>query len=208
MATWMFLLRHGATRLNLEKPYRLQGVRIDEPLDEIGQAQAASACDALLHLPLRAVYSGPLKRAAQTATIVAKPHGLEASIIPSFLEGDVGRWENRTWEEIKATEPQAYQQFINEPAKFGYEGGENFYQVLQRVQPIFSELFARHQEQMFAVIGHQIINRAYIADLLGLPMREARTMKFANGSITSITLEEGKPVVVSLNVAWPFLLKA
>jgi broad specificity phosphatase PhoE len=203
----MFLLRHGATRLNLEKPYRLQGQRIDEPLGEMGQAQAASARDALLHLPLRAVYSGPLKRAGETAAIVAKPHGLEATIIPTFLEGDVGSWENRTWEEIKATEPQAYQQFIDDPGKFGYEGGENFFEVLKRVQPIFSELFTRHQDQMFAVIGHQIINRTYVADLLGLPMREARTMKFANGSITSITLENGKPVVVSLNVAWPFLLR-
>lgn len=206
MSTWMFLLRHGATGLNLEKPYRLQGAEVDQPLAAVGEGQAAGARDLLRTVPLGAVYSSPLVRAMQTAEIVAGPHGLPVVPVEALREGSVGRWESRTWEDIRATEPEAYQRFIDDPATHGYAGGENFTQVGERVRPAFAELWRRHRGQSFVVVGHQIINRVYLGGLMGLPMKEARRMKFSNGGVSVVTLEDDQPVVVSVNVTWPALV--
>lgn len=206
MNTWLFLLRHGATRLNLEKPYRLQGSEVDESLAPLGIEQAAAAAQLLQAVPLRAVYSSPLKRAMETAHVVSKPHALNVVALPDLREGSVGRWENRTWDDIKATEPEAYQRFIDNPGEHGYAGGENFTQVLKRVRPVLHELLQKHQGQSIAVVGHQIVNRVLSADLLGLGMTQARTMKFANGGITVISEEAGRPILVSLNVTWPAMV--
>lgn len=206
MQTWLFLLRHGATSLNLEKPYKLQGSGVDAPLALLGREQAQSAARLLQAVPLRAVYSSPLLRAMETALIVSHPHGLTATAVPELREGSVGRWENRTWDDIKSNEPDAYQQFIADPGQFGYAGGENFNQVLQRVRPKFMELLHHHQGQAIAVVGHQIVNRVMVADLMGLSMAQARKVKFANGGVSVISMEEDQPVLISLNITWPALV--
>lgn len=206
MKTFLFLLRHGATRLNLETPYRLQGSEVDEPLVELGRKQSIGAQQLLQSVPLRAVYSSPMKRAMQTAAIVAQPHALPVIPLADLREGSVGRWENRTWPDIQASEPEAYQQFVSEPEKYGYAGGENFNQVLARVKPVMHQLLKHHAGQSIAVIGHQIVNRVLVADIMGLPMKQARTMKFANAGITLISVENNQPVLISLNVTWPAML--
>jgi broad specificity phosphatase PhoE len=206
MKTWLFLLRHGATRLNLETPYRLQGSEVDEPLTPLGYAQAEAAAQALRHVPLAGCYSSPLSRAKQTAEIVATPHALPVTTIADLREGSVGRWENRTWEDIQAKEPEAYHAFMEDPGLTGYAGGENFYQVLARVKPVIWGLLERHAGQCIVVVGHQIVNRVIVAELTGLPMAAARRVKFANGGITSISTENDKPILVSLNMTWPLVL--
>lgn len=203
MKTWLFLLRHGATRLNLEKPYKLQGSGVDEPLAPLGVEQAKAARDLLRVVPLKAVYSSPMKRAMETASVVASTHALPVLPITELREGSVGRWENRTWEEIQVTETEAYQRFINEPGVHGYSGGENFQQVLHRVKPVFTELLRKHRGQAIAVVGHQIVNRVVVGELMGLSMKDARRVKFSNGGVTVISLENDQPILVSLNMAWP-----
>jgi broad specificity phosphatase PhoE len=206
MKTSLFLLRHGATSLNLEIPYRLQGNEHDEPLDAIGQAQAAGARDLLRSVPLSAFYSSPLKRAMQTAEIVAAPHALTVVPIEKLVEGSVGTWSNRTWDEIKVSEPEAYKLFMENPAIHGYAGGENFTQVLERVRPVFYELLRKHEGQAIAVMGHQIVNRVIVTDLLGLELSHARKLKFANAGVSLINIEDNKPHLVSLNISWPAMV--
>jgi broad specificity phosphatase PhoE len=171
----------------------------------LGYTQAAAAAQALQHVPLAACYSSPLKRATQTAEVVAAPHALTVQTLSEIREGSVGRWENRTWDDIKATEPEAYQAFHDDPGSHGYAGGENFQQVLARVKPVVWELLKKHAGQCIAVVGHQIVNRVIVAELMGLSMAAARKVKFANGGITSLSTENGKPILVSLNMAWPLV---
>jgi len=206
MKTSLFLLRHGATRLNLEVPYRLQGNEQDEPLGAIGQAQSEGARDLLRSVPLTAFYSSPLRRAMQTAQIVAMPHALSVKPIAELREGSVGSWNNRTWDEIKANERQAYDSFMENPGIHGYPGGENFSQVLERVRPVFHELLRQHEGQAIAVMGHQIVNRVIVADLLGLEMAKARRLKFANAGVSLISMENDQPILVSLNISWPAMV--
>ena len=65
-----YLFRHGQTDMNAAG--RWQGRGIDLPLNETGREQARELAAALTPAALEVVFSSPLKRAVQTAQIVAE----------------------------------------------------------------------------------------------------------------------------------------
>lgn len=197
--TRMFILRHGATLPNLEKPYRLQGRGIDEDLAPQGIEQAERARAALAGVKLDAIYSSPLRRARQTAELIAVGSNLSVQFIRDLQEGDVGRWEGRTWEDIRANDGEACERFMTNPAEHGYPGGESFRDVAERVTPVFQNILQQHEGQTVLVVSHQIVCRVYLASLLGLGAAQARRVKLANCGISVVRVEEGTPEVWTLN---------
>jgi broad specificity phosphatase PhoE len=197
--TTMYLLRHGATSANLENPYRLQGCHRDLPLAKVGMREAELTAVALAEVPFTHVYSSPLRRAMQTARIIAKPHRLRVRALDELIECDIGRWEKLTWEEIREKDAEALERFERDPARFGYPGGENFRQVAERVGRVLDELFKKHAGQTFLVIGHHVVNRVYLAEVLGLPASRAKRVKLDNCGI-SVVIRDGKETrVATLN---------
>jgi broad specificity phosphatase PhoE len=197
--TQMFVLRHGATPPNLEQPYRLQGRGLDEALAPQGIEQAQHTRQALATQPLRAIYSSPLRRARQTAEIIAAGRDVPVHLVTELQEGDVGRWEGRSWEDIQAKDRDAYDQFMADPGKYGYPEGETFAEVAARVSPTFDIILRRHEGQTVLVVSHQIVCRVYLAGLLGLSPSQARRVRLANGGLSVVRLEGGKPHLWTLN---------
>lgn len=197
--TSIYLLRHGATASNLLVPYRLQGRCSNLPLDDRGREQARRAAVALAGLRCAAVYSSPLLRALETAQIVAQPHGLTPVVVPELTEADLGRWEGKTWEEIEASEPELYHQYHAHPGTVPYPEGESFLDVQRRVTAVLAGLAARHPDQAIVVVGHNVVNRAVLAGMLGVPIDLARSLRQANAGINLIEYINGKPRVTMLN---------
>ena len=139
-----FLVRHGATPNNEANPPLLQGCGADPGLSPTGEDQAESASRLLANVSLAAIYSSPLLRALQTAERIARPHGLVVKQIEALHEADVGRWESRSWLEIEQTEPEAHRQFMADGATFGYPGGENMVQLLDRIGGVMEQLMRAH----------------------------------------------------------------
>ena len=197
--TCVYLLRHGATAVNRCVPYRLQGRGSDLPLDEIGRAQALRAAEALAGHGLEAVYCSPLLRARQTAEVVARRAGLEATVVLDLTEADIGAWEGLSWDEIRARDPDRLDRFLAAPGTVPYPGGESFLDAQRRVAPALDALAALHPDGTIAVVGHNITNRAYLALLLGLPIDRARALRQANGGINVLHLDETDPHVITFN---------
>ena len=76
MKTILYLIRHGATEANLARPPVLQGRSHNPPLAPLGIRQAEATRDFLAIRPIEYCYCSPLRRALETATIVAAPHGI------------------------------------------------------------------------------------------------------------------------------------
>lgn len=199
----MILLRHGATALNRLVPYRIQGRRTDPPLDEIGRRQALAAAEALQRAGIRlaAVHASPLRRSLETAEAIARIHGPEVVVVEELTEADVGRWEGRTWAEIEADEPDEFARFMARPGTVPYPEGESFQDVRRRVVPVLQRLAAAHRDQTIAVVGHNVVNRAVLADCLGVPIDQARALRQANGCINVIEFDADVPRVMTLNSA-------
>jgi broad specificity phosphatase PhoE len=202
MKTLLYLLRHGATAANLASPPTLQGRGQNLPLARLGIRQAEATRDFLAVRPIDCCYSSPMLRALQTATIVAAPHGLSPMPIDHLTECDVGDWEGLDWPTIRQRHPEAHDRFISRPGDSGYPGGESFNDVYRRVHATIDELFARHEGESILIVGHHVVNRTYLAGLLGLGPNQARLVTLDNCGI-SVAVREGKQTTVhTLNAAF------
>jgi broad specificity phosphatase PhoE len=202
MKTLLYLLRHGATEANLARPPRLQGRRDDSPLAPMGVRQSEITRDYLAVRPVDCCYASPLRRAMQTATVIAQPHGLTPHPLPELTECDIGSWEGLDWVTIRTNEPEAYQRFMLNPARYGYPGGEDFSDVARRVGPVFDGLLERHEGQAALVVSHHVVNRVWLAHLLSLAPDKARQVSLDNCGISLVVREDGRTRVVTLNTTF------
>ena len=100
--TTILLARHGETEWN--RIGRWQGWA-DPPLNEKGRGQARELAEQLRAVPFDAVYSSDLRRAHETAVIVAEPHDVPVVVDPGLREVDIGSWSGLTWSEIEKRFP-------------------------------------------------------------------------------------------------------
>lgn len=200
--TVLYLIRHGATDANLARPARIQGRRHNPPLARLGVRQAEATRDFLAIRPIDHCYCSPLLRAVQTAAIVAAPHGLSPQPMETLTECDVGRWEGLDWQTIHTQDADGFQRFHANPAEFGYPGGESFRDVHERVAPALDELLCQHAGQSILVVAHHVVNRTYLAGLLGLTLDQARQVTLDNCGISVVVRDGARTAVNTLNAAF------
>ncbi len=200
--TVLYLIRHGATEANLARPPRLQGCRHNPPLSRLGVRQAEATRDLLAIRPIDRCYTSPLLRAIQTASIVAAPHGVTPQSLEALTECDVGRWEGLDWQTIRALDTESFRSLHANPAEFGYPGGESFRDVHNRVTRALDELLNTHTGESILVVGHYIVNRTYLAGLLGLMPDQANQVTLDNCGISVVVRDDSGTTVNTLNAAF------
>ncbi|GIX03837.1 MAG: phosphoglycerate mutase [Planctomycetaceae bacterium] len=197
--TRMILVRHGSTAANEQQPYILQGCEIDQPLTPLGEWQSATLAQVLQPYKISAIYSSTLIRSRQTAEYLAQSHGIPVTPIHDLRECSVGRWEGKDWQTIRREEPELYAWYFSNPADHPHPSGESYRQVLLRAQQVFQTLFERHQGETFLVVGHNMLNRAYLSQLIGIDLRHARRLKQANCCINLVEMGQEQTELVMLN---------
>ncbi len=200
--TVLLLIRHGATKINLENPPRLQGRQPDVPLSPTGWQQAQQTSQFLAPWPVAAVYSSPLLRAQQTAQTIAQPHGLPVEVKEDLAECDLGDWAGMTWPEIMERDGDYYRRFLESPEVVGYRGGENLTQVLQRTAPAVERIGRKHTGKVIAVVAHNIVLRAYFCHLLGLPLKQWRAIRQDNCGVNVVHWQARKTKLITLNAVF------
>jgi len=199
LARRVYLVRHGATGANLKQPYVLQGQRTDMPLAELGCRQASAAAQALADRPITLAFSSPLRRACETADILAAHHGFTVRSVPEFTECDVGRWEGLSWQTIRAQDRDAWAAFDAAPGLVPYAGGESFQHVQDRAVPALGRLLFQHQAGDILVVTHNVVARVILAHVMGIAINNARRIRVDNGSISIIEAARGDWKLVTLN---------
>lgn len=201
--TLLILLRHGATAANVREPYTIQGLRPDAGLTELGKRQARAAAKALRAYAPTRVHCSPLKRARQTARVIARPLRVPVDVEAALAEADTGDWTGLTWAAIERRWPAAFRAFHANPARSGYPGGENLAQVRARALPAVASLVGRHPGQTLVVVGHGTVNRVLLAHWLGLPPRLARKVPQDNAAINLVEFRQGQAKVRTVNCTIP-----
>ncbi len=196
---FLHLVRHGATANNLMRPPRLQGRREDLSLSTEGRDQAERTAAVLAERSLAAVVASPLRRATETAHIIAQPHGVDVKIVEALTEVDVGAWEGMQWDEIERTDPHTYRNFMTDPGVHGYPQGENTTQVLDRVAPAFERLMREYLGSEIAVVAHNVVIRTYLGHLLGVSSAKSRGVPQDNGGLNLIRYRDGRIRPLSIN---------
>ena len=147
--TLVILARHGESDWNAVGRY--QG-HADRPLTRLGRRQAEELATRLADVRLDAVYSSDLRRARDTATPVARLHGLAVETVPELREVDVGSWSGLTREEAERLFPEGFRRWLR--WELAWEDGESYEAMGTRVVGAVRRLAARHPGGRILVVSH------------------------------------------------------
>ena len=191
----VYLLRHGQSQWNADGN-RYCG-RTDIPLTATGIRQAEAVRDQLISITFDAIYSSPLERAYITAQ---KAGGGKVVIKDQrLIEADFGMWEGKTREEFIGEGPTLWERWMDDPLSSRAGGtGESGREIIQRVDDFFSEALKRPNCSNILVVGHNGINRLYLAWKLGMDPKHYRRIHQENSSITMFTLDEKGELTLKL----------
>jgi len=196
MTTRIHLIRHGVTASNLEQRYM---GRSEEPLSNDGRLQARRLARRLADVELAALYCSPLRRAQETAEIIAQPHALRPQAAPEFIEIDLGRWEGLTAGEIEARDGEAWRTWCVDPARLRLPGIEAFAALGERVRRGMKALVKRHPDGTVAVVTHDGVVRVAVLDSLGTDLGLYRAIPVDNTGLTTLDFTPERTYLRALN---------
>jgi probable phosphoglycerate mutase len=167
----LFLIRHGRSDQSsndlVDTP---RGAQWDPPLDEVGreQAELLSRRLALMERPA-ALYSSPLRRAAKTIAPFAEATGIEVAYHDDLMEAHIGAWENVSFEDILASDPELLHLVRSQRAIWHRApGGEAVDAFRKRVQDAIESILERHAVGDVFVVAHGGVINAYLGPLLAV----------------------------------------
>ena len=164
----LILLRHGQTDYNIDG--RMQG-HIDSNLTAEGHDQAAAAAPVLAELAPDRVISTDLRRAVDTAEVVAAACGVPVKFDARLRETHLGHWQGRTVAEIDRDYPGAIAEWRSDPA-WAPPGDESRIAVVARSRPVVDELeaeFADARSETVLLVAHGGMIAGLVTGLMDLP---------------------------------------
>jgi alpha-ribazole phosphatase len=193
--TTVWLIRHGA-------PGGAAGLcygRHDVPLSEDGVLQAKELAGRFASEPVDIIYASPLRRALDTAKILAEQRGLAIERCADLAEIDFGEFEGRSYDEIEALFPETFQMWMREPTQVRFPQGENFQDLRRRTLRALEFVLARHAGQRIVIVSHAGVIRILLAQALGIPDRHVFRLDQDYGSLNRIDYFDHGPLVRLIN---------
>jgi probable phosphoglycerate mutase len=153
----LWLIRHAESAWNAMGLW--QG-HADPGLSARGQAQAQALALALAGAGIEAIAASDLRRARETAAVVAEALGLEPLHDPRLRERDLGTWSGLSTPQIAGRWPAELARVRARDPDFRPGGGESIRDVRGRAAGFFRELAARPGPARWAVVTHGGVIRA------------------------------------------------
>lgn len=198
VGTTVSLYRHGQTEGNVAG--RWQG-RTDSPLTVAGREQVAAV--SVVAPPIEELFTSPLGRAVETASIIGDALGVAHTAEAGLVEMSFGSWENMTTAEAAAQDPELFDLIYDKGRDMPRGGdGESFTQAGERVYAAIESIADATQRGHVAAISHGAAIRAYITNLMGLTFATRHRFPIPrNSSLSQVRYTSTGPVLAAYNVA-------
>lgn len=194
MATEILLIRHAS---HADVGQVLSGRGTCPGLTEQGHEEARALAARLAYLPIERVETSPVRRAAETARIVAETHGLPVMTSPAINEIDFGAWTGRSFAAL-ADEPD-WQRWNRARADGVTPGGETMRGVQARATAHLHAIAAAHPDATVAMVTHGDVIRALVAGALGLSLDAIHRFAIDPATFSRLHVDNGDATLVSLN---------
>ena len=194
MKTTVIIVRHGESTSNVNRI--ISGHHDNAVLTERGEQQAQKVGEMLKGLKPDAVYSSPLKRAAQTGRIALSQMGSglpEIQTAELIKEINLPLWESKSFADVEAQYVEEYAAWRQDPNNLkmpipdGDGGTVDFYPVRdiwERASQFLQTKVKEHAGQTILLFGHSAINRALIGSSIGLGPEHLNNMGQNNCAIS------------------------
>jgi len=178
----LYLTRHGETEWNVEK--RLQGWG-DSPLTENGVARAHSFKELVADVKFDKIYASDQKRAVDTANIIKNNREIKVIELPELRELAFGDWEGRTVADIKSTESELFDIYLNDPLLYKPNSGETISELFKRAEKALDKIVENEGENVL-VVSHGVTIRAIITLLKNLGIDDYKEIPVYPGASLNI----------------------
>lgn len=182
-------MRHGETDWN--RDHRFQG-HADIPLNAAGLDQVRELAERLAEESFSIVYTSPLRRARESAELLATRAGLEVRPSDALKEVDVGAWSGLTVDEVEGRFPDGFARWV-EWRCAGWSDGETYEQLGRRVVAGLREIAGKHGGEQVLAVTHGGPIRVAAAAALRVPLHEVRDRlgPVGNGAVLRIDVRDG-----------------
>jgi len=196
----VYLVRHGETDWNRKEIYQGQE---DIPLNEKGKKEARNLALTLKGIEISSIYSSDLKRAKETAEIIAKSLGIQTVIYKESLrEMNFGEWTGKSVFEMEENSA-LFQLWSKDPWNISPPEGETLKELASRVRKEAEEIFLKHYGQNVLVVTHAGPIKAIIFDLIGSTGNPYWNLDISHDTI--VVIEKEKRYKITLVKIKPFL---
>ncbi len=195
--TTLLLIRHGETPWNAL--LKVQGCT-DIDLSTTGISQAKLLSNRLKG-NFNAIYSSPLSRAYDTASILCENTTLNPIKIDDLREVNFGSWEGLTFKEISAKYPVEFSNWKTDDVDGKlYDGDGSIKDVSTRAINCIYPLLKQHKNETIVIVSHGAFIKSALIGILGWNMSMYHHFALGNTCITELHFNDDmSPVLVTLN---------
>ena len=193
----IIFLRHGQAENNTKKILagRTPGIN----LTETGREQAEQAGAMLKSLNVSSIYSSPIDRAMQTASIVGKHCDVEPISDDRLIELDMGKFTMIPYNEIFEKHGNVFLKFYEGSLEISHNGVESFAEVQKRVFDIVDFVKNKHKDENVVLVTHMDPIKAIIGKILSLQPEVLFQLIIANASLNIIKYDDQNYYLSSIN---------
>lgn len=191
--THLYLVRHGETEYNRKGV--VQGGGIDSTLNETGVAQAEALAERLSTVSVDTVYASTMRRAKQTAAVLATPHEpVSKTYLRDLAEMDWGVFEG----EPPSDERDEAMGAVKDRWRDGHydhviEEGESIRDVEIRAGRAMDHIVAREAGNTVVVVTHGRYLRVLLASALdGYGLGDMHQLDHANTCVNRVVYADGQ----------------
>lgn len=206
--TTLILVRHGATDHTTEKRFS-GGLNSSNPgLSDDGREQVRATAEWLAPLAERvdAVVSSPVRRARESAEILAGRLGHPVQEEPGFAEMEFGSWDGLTFTEVLDRYQADLEAWLGSLDTAPGGSGESFRMVEKRVLAALERVLDRYAGGTVVVVSHVTPIKTLVAHTVDAPLEAVFRMELTPASVSVISFygwEEGPRTSLQMYNALP-----
>lgn len=165
----IYIVRHGETLWNKDK--RLQG-RTDIELSDYGRKLATETGEALADTRIDHIFSSPLKRAYETATLIRGSRDIPITTDERLKELSFGHYEGDNFSELIRDDSLTFKYFFKQPQLYvPAEDAEGLEELIKRagdfMKTVIEPMASDKENERVMIVAHGALNKAIMSYIKG-----------------------------------------
>lgn len=192
----LILVRHALTIDNQNN--RLSG-HIDSTVSEVGKKQIDNLTNYIKNIKIDKIYTTTSSRTKDTVKKIAHIKKLEIIEKENLKEISFGDFEGITFEEIKKSYPDEFQNMISKGYEYKYPNGESLIDSYNRVVDEVKNILFENKNKVVLICSHGGTIRNIITYLISNSYEYHWNFKIDNASVTILEIDNGFTVIDTMN---------
>lgn len=190
----LVLVRHGETEWNREN--RVQGTS-DTPLSDNGIRQAERLASSMAGEEIDLIVTSPLRRAAETASIINRGLNAPLRTDEDLRELDQGIFEGMGYTELMRDHGDFLRHWAADPASVVMPGGESLAALQERAWKAVLRITGSVERAL--IVSHNFTITVILCRALEVPLSGFRHIRLDNASRTVLETRDGAFTALVIN---------